>query len=113
MKVVISINSKEASAVNDVLGTFGTELRLSELAKSKNGKFDSSMKGVKTPFGGFAGIVEIPDWLFLGIAQILMTNKNAIKGFVKAFDGICQMADALVNNIRKDFMNMVEDHYNK
>ena len=41
MKVVISINSKEASAVNDVLGTFGTELRLSELDKYKNGKFDS------------------------------------------------------------------------
>ena len=111
MKLVISLNSKENSAINDVLGSFGSEIRTSEFAKS--GKLDCSAKGIKTPFGGFAGIVEIPDWVVLGTAQILMANKKAIKGFVSAIDGICQMADALINGIRKDFHNMVEDHYNK
>lgn len=111
MKIVLSLNSKENSALNDILGSFGSEIRTTEF--TKNGKLEATAKGVKTPFGGFVGIIEIPDWLILGGAQVLMANKKAIKGLVKAIDGICQMADSLINGLRRDFKNMVEDHYNK
>ena len=111
MKIVVSINAKENSAINDVLGSFGTEIRTKEFIK--NGKLDATAKGIYNPFGGFAAIVSIPDWVVLGTAQVAMANKAAIKGLIKAIDGICTMADAVVNGIRKDFTKMVEDHYNK
>ena len=111
MKVIVSLNSKENSMVNDVLGTFGSEIRTNEFAK--NGKFGATAKGIRNPFGGFAGVIEIPDWLVLGIGQVAMSNKAAIKGLIKAIDGLCEMADAVVNGIRRDFTKMVEDHYNK
>lgn len=111
MKIVISLNSKETSMINDVMGSFHLSHRVTEFAK--NGKFDATTKGMFTPLGGFAGIITIPDWLMLGIGQVAMSNKAAITGLVKAIDGLCQMADAVVNGIRKDFTKMVEDHYNK
>ena len=40
MKIVISLNSKENSALNDVLGSFGTEIRTKEF--TKNGKLDAT-----------------------------------------------------------------------
>ena len=111
MKIVVSINAKENSAINDVLGSFGSQIRTQEFIQK--GKLECTAKGIRNPFGGFAAIVSIPDWVVLGTAQILMANKKAIKGLIKAIDGICAMADAVVNGIRKDFTKMVEDHYNK
>ena len=111
MKVVISINSKENSALNDVLGSFGSQIRTQEFIQK--GKLDATAKGIRNPFGGFAAIISIPDWVVLGTAQVVMANKAAIKGLIKAIDGICAMADAVVNGIRRDFFKMVEDHYNK
>ena len=111
MKIVVSINAKENSAINDVLGSFGSQIRTKEFIQK--GKLDATAKGIRNPFGGFAAVLNIPDWVVLGTAKILMANKKAIKGFVSAVDGICQMADALVNNIRRDFNDMIYDHYNK
>ena len=111
MKIVVSINAKENSAINDVLGSFGSQIRTKEFIQK--GKLECTAKGIRNPFGGYAGIIEIPDWVVLGTAQVAMANKKAIKGFVSAVDGICQMADALVNNIRRDFKDMIYDHYNK
>ena len=111
MKIVVSINAKENSAINDVLGSFGSQIRAKEF--DKDGKLDCSIKGIRNPFGGFAAVLNIPDWVVLGTAQVVMANKAAIKGLIKAIDGICAMADAVVNGIRKDFTKMVEDHYNK
>ena len=111
MKIVISLNSKENSALNDVLGSFGTEIRTKEF--TKNGKLDATAKGIYNPFGGFAAVLNIPDWVVLGTAQIAIAHKGAIKGLVKTLDGLCEMVDSLVNGIRKDFTKMVEDHYNK
>lgn len=111
MKFVVSFNSKEQSAINDVLGSFGSELRTAEFTKS--GKFGATAKGVYNPFGGFVGIVEIPDWLVLGTSQVLMSNKKAIKGLFKAIDGICEMTEGLIRSLRQDFAKMIEDHHNK
>ena len=111
MKIVVSINAKENSAINDVLGSFGTEIRTKEF--TKNGKLDATAKGIYNPFGGFAAIVSIPDWVVLGTAKIAIAHKGAIKGLVKTLDGLCEMVDSLVNGIRRDFFKMVEDHYNK
>ena len=111
MKVIVSLNSKENSAINDVMGSFGSQIRTKEF--TKKGKLECTAKGIRNPFGGFAAVIEIPDWVVLGTAQITMTHKAAIQGLIKAIDGICAMADAVVNGIRKDFTKMVEDHYNK
>ena len=111
MKIVVSINAKENSAINDVLGSFGSQIRTQEF--DKDGKLDCSIKGVHTPFGGFAAVLNIPDWVVLGTAQIAIAHKGAIKGLVKTLDGLCEMVDSLVNGIRRDFFKMVEDHYNK
>ena len=111
MKIVISLNSKENSALNDVLGSFGTEIRTKEF--TKNGKLDATAKGIYNPFGGFAAVLNIPDWVVLGTAKIAIAHKGAIKGLVKTLDGLCEMVDSLVNGIRRDFFKMVEDHYNK
>ena len=111
MKIVVSINAKENSAINDVLGSFGSQIRTKEFIQK--GKLDATAKGIRNPFGGFAAVLNIPDWVVLGTAQVVMANKAAIKGLIKAIDGICAMADAVVNGIRKDFTKMVEDHYNK
>ena len=111
MKIVVSINAKENSAINDVLGSFGSQIRTKEFIQK--GKLECTAKGIRNPFGGFAAIVSIPDWVVLGTAQVAMANKAAIKGLIKAIDGICEMVDAVVNGIRKDFTKMVEDHYNK
>ena len=111
MKIVVSKNANENNAINDVLGSFGSQIRTKEF--TKNGKLECTAKGIRNPFGGYAGIIEIPDWVVLGTAQVVMANKAAIKGLIKAIDGICAMADAVVNGIRKDFTKMVENHYNK
>ena len=111
MKIVVSINAKENSAINDVLGSFGSQIRTQEFIQK--GKLDCSIKGIRNPFGGFAAVLNIPDWVVLGTAKIAIAHKGAIKGLIKAIDGICAMADAVVNGIRKDFTKMVEDHYNK
>ena len=111
MKIVVSINAKENSAINDVLGSFGSQIRTQEF--DKDGKLDCSIKGIRNPFGGFAAVLNIPDWLVLGSAQILMNNKRAIKGVAKAIDGLCDMMEGLINGLRRDFFQMIEDHHHK
>ena len=111
MKIVVSINAKENSAINDVLGSFGSKIRTQEFIQK--GKLDCSIKGIRNPFGGFAAVLNIPDWVVLGTAKIAIAHKGAIKGLVKTLDGLCEMVDSLVNGIRRDFFKMVEDHYNK
>ena len=111
MKIVVSINAKENSAINDVLGSFGSQIRTQEFIQK--GKLDCSIKGIRNPFGGFAAIVSIPDWVVLGTAQVAMANKAAIKGIAKAIDGLCDMVDDLVYGIRKDFRNLVKEHCEK
>ena len=111
MKIVVSINAKENSAINDVLGSFGSQIRTKEFIQK--GKLDCSIKGIRNPFGGFAAVLNIPDWVVLGTAKIAIAHKGAIKGLVKTLDGLCEMVDSLVNGIRRDFFKMVEDHYNK
>ena len=111
MKIIISLNNKENSAANDIFGTFGSEIRTKEF--TQKGRFEATAKGFYNPFGGYVGMIEIPDWLVLGTAQILMNNKRAIKGVAKAIDGLCDMMEGLINGLRRDFFQMIEDHHNK
>ena len=108
MKIIISLNNKENSAANDVFGSFGSDLRTKEFIQK--GRFEATAKGFYNPFGGYVGMIEIPDWLVLGTAQILMNHKRAIKGVAKTIDGLCDMMEGLINGLRRDFFRMVEDH---
>ena len=111
MKTVISINAVEVSAINDLLGTYGSEYRIKQIGMVTHG---ISMSGVFINNGNkrtYVLTIEIP--MVLGLIQIAMNHANAVKGLVKALSGIRDTIEYLGRNISRDIRNLMKEYEEK
>lgn len=108
MKTTVIIRRNEVAAINDVLGTYGSEKRITEIAKMRgdwmriNGSFD--------PKGNYILEMKIRTAITLGLCQIAMDHARAIKGLVKALDGIIDTINYLGKNISRDIKNLFKEY---
>lgn len=105
MKTIITINAKEVSAVNDLLGTYGSERRIKEICRVTHG---ISVSGMFIKEGTYVLTVEIP--MILGICKIAMDHAPAIKGLVKTLDGVIETVNYLSRNISRDLKNLFREY---
>ena len=105
MKNIITINAKEVSAINDLLGTYGSEKRVKEICKSRHG---ITVFGMFTKEGMYVLTVEVP--MLFGLCKILMDHANAVKGLVKALNGIIDTINYLGKNISRDIKNLFKEY---
>ena len=103
----IILNSKEVEAGRDMAGTF--HMNTNVPYGTHKGRLGCKAQ-VSDNGDGVTVTVNIPEWLVLGTATIIMAHSRAIKGIAKAIDGLCDMVDDLVYGIRKDFRNLVKEH---
>ena len=109
MKTVVIINSKDVSAINDVLGTYGSERRIKQICKSIHG---ITISGAFINDGGaYALTIEIP--MLFGMCKIAMDHANAVKGLVKALSGIKDTIEYLGKNISRDIRNLMKEYEKK
>ena len=108
MKNIITINAKEVSAINDLLGTYGSEKRVKEICKSRHG---ITVFGMFTKEGMYVLTVEVP--MLFGLCKILMDHANAVKGLVKALNGIIDTINYLGKNISRDIKNLFQEYEKK
>ena len=108
MKSTIIFRSNEVAAVNDVLGTYGSEKRIAKISKSRgdwlriNGSFD--------PKGYYILEVKVRTAITLGLCQIAMDHARAIKGLVKAISGIKDTIEYLTKNISRDIKHLFREY---
>ena len=108
MKTTVIIRANEVSAINDVLGTYGSEKRITEIAKMRgdwmriNGSFD--------PKGNYILECKVRTAITLGLCQIAMDHARAIKGLVKAISGIKDTIEYLTKNISRDIKHLFREY---
>ena len=108
MKTVITIRRNEVAAINDTLGTYGSEKRIAEISKSRgdwmviNGSFD--------PKGNYILKLKVRTAITIGICKIAMDHAPAIKGIVKTLNGIVETVNYLSRNISRDLKNLFREY---
>ena len=108
MKNTIILRSNEVSAINDVLGTYGSEKRVIEITKKcgywmvLNGSFD--------PKGNYRIEVKIRTAITLGVCKIAMDHAPAIKGLIQAINGIKDTINYIGRNISRDIKNLFKEY---
>ena len=105
MKNIITLSSIEVSALNDLLGTYGSQKRVKEICKTTHG---ITVFGMFTKEGMYVLTVEIP--MLFGMCKIAMDNAGAIKGLVKALSGIKDTIEYLGRNISRDLKNLFKEY---
>ena len=106
MKTVVIINSKDVSAINDVLGTYGSERRIKQICKSIHG---ITISGAFINDGGtYALTIEIP--MLFGMCKIAMDHAPAIKGLIQAINGIKDTINYIGRNISRDIKNLFKEY---
>ena len=105
MKNIITINAKEVSAINDLLGSYRSEKRVKEICKSRHG---ITVFGMFTNDGMYVLTVEVP--MIYGICKVAMNHAGAIKGLVKALSGIKDTIEYLSRNISRDLKNLFKEY---
>ena len=108
MKNIITINAKEVSAINDLLGSYRSEKRVKEICKSRHG---ITVFGMFTKEGMYVLTIEVP--MLFGLCKILMDHANAVKGLVKALNGIIDTINYLGKNISRDIKNLFQEYEEK
>lgn len=107
MKTSIILRSNEVAAVNDVLGSYGSEKRVTEIQKSRCGMV---LSGSFDPEGNYCVEFKIQKSLVIGMCQIALDHSKAIKGLVKAIDGIIDTINYLGKNISRDIKNLLKEY---
>ena len=108
MKNIITLSSIEVSAINDLLGSYGSEYRIKQIGRVIHG---ISVSGVFTKDHTYVFTVEIP--MLFGLCKILMDHANAVKGLVKALNGIIDTINYLGKNISRDIKNLFQEYEKK
>jgi hypothetical protein len=108
--IKIIMNSKEVEGGRDLAGTF--HYPTSVPYGTHDGRLGCKAQ-VSDNGDGVTVTISIPEWLVLGTATIIMTHSRAIKGIMKAIDGLCYAIDDLVSGVRKDFKNLIKEHCEK
>ena len=108
MKTVITIRRNEVAAINDVLGTYGSEKRIVKIAQKRgdwmriNGSFD--------PKGNYILEMKVRTAITLGLCQIAMDHAPAIKGLIQAINGIKDTINYIGKNISRDLKNLFKEY---
>ena len=110
MKSSIIVTNKEVAAVNDLLGTYGSEKRVKEVAGSRHG---ITVTGSFDPEHNYVLTAEIPESMVLGLIQIGMNHAKAVKGLVKALSGIKDTIEYLARNISRDVRDLFREYEEK
>ena len=111
MKTVITIRRNEVAALNDTLGTYGSEKRITEISAKRgywlviNGSFD--------PKGNYILECKIRTAITIGLCKIAMAHAGAIKGIVKTLNGIVETINYLGKNISRDIKNLFREYEEK
>ena len=108
MKNTIILRSNEVSAINDVLGTYGSEKRVNQISRVIYG---ISVSGIFTKDHTYILTVEIP--MLFGLCKIAMDHAHAVKGLVKALNGIIDTINYLGKNISRDIKNLFQEYEEK
>ena len=108
MKFIITLNAVEVSAINDLLGTYGSERRIKEICKSRHG---ITVFGMFIKEGMYTLTVEVP--MVIELAKIAMDHAKPIKGLVKTISGIRDTIEYLGRNISRDIRNLMKENEEK
>ena len=108
MKNTIILRSNEVSAINDVLGTYGSEKRVNQISRVIYG---ISVSGIFTKERTYVLTIEIP--MLFGLCKILMDHAKPIKGLVKTISGIRDTIEYLGRNISRDIRNLMKEYEKK
>ena len=108
MKTVITIRRNEVAALNDTLGTYGSEKRITELSAKRgdwlviNGSFD--------PKGNYILECKIRTAITIGLAKIAMSHAPAIKGIIKTINGLIETINYVARNVSRDIRNLLNEY---
>ena len=108
MKNVITIRRNEVAAINDTLGTYGSEKRITNISAKRgdwlviNGSFD--------PKGNYILECKIRTAITIGLCQIAMDHAPAIKGLIQAINGIKDTINYIGKNISRDLKNLFKEY---
>ena len=105
MKSTITISAREVSIINDLLGSYRSEKRIKQIGRVIHG---ISVSGVFTKDHTYVLTVDIP--MLFGLCKILMDHANAVKGLVKALNGIIDTINYLGKNISRDIKNLFKEY---
>ena len=108
MKSTITISAREVSIINDLLGSYRSEKRVKEICITIHG---ITVFGMFTKDGMYVLTVEVP--MLFGLCKILMDHANAVKGLVKALNGIIDTINYLGKNISRDIKNLFQEYEEK
>ena len=108
MKSTITISAREVSIINDLLGSYRSEKRIKQIGRVIHG---ISVSGVFTKDHTYVLTVDIP--MLFGLCKILMDHANAVKGLVKALNGIIDTINYLGKNISRDIKNLFQEYEKK
>lgn len=108
MKNIITISAAEVSAINDLLGTYGSEKRVKEICKVTHG---ITVFGMFTKERTYLLTVEVP--MVIELAKIAMDHAKPIKGLVKTISGIRDTIEYLSRNISRDIRNLLKEYEEK
>ena len=108
MKTIITISAAEVSAINDLLGTYGSEKRVKEICRVTHG---ISVSGIFLKERAYVLTVEVP--MVIELAKIAMDHAKPIKGLVKTISGIRDTIEYLGRNISRDIRNLMREYEEK
>ena len=103
MKNFVIIHRAEVAAVNDVLGTYGSEKRISEIDVSRYGV---KVYGIFDPEGDYLLDVKIEESLVMAICQIAINHAAPIKGIIKAISGLKDTMEYVARNVSRDLKDL-------
>ena len=110
MNSSINVTNKEIAAINDLLGTYGSEKRVKEVAGSRHG---ITVTGSFDPEHNYVLTAEIPESMVLGLAKIAMDHSKAIKGIVKTINGLIETINYVARNVSRDIKNLMREYEEK
>ena len=105
MKSIITLSAVEVSALNDLLGTYGSEHRIKESCGVTHG---ISVSGVFLKEGAYVLTVEVP--MLLELCKIAMDHAKPIKGLIKTLSGLKETAEYIARNISRDVRNLMRKY---
>ena len=107
MKTTVIIRRNEVAAINDVLGTYGSKKRITEIAESQHGIVVSGSFDTE---GNYILEFKIRRSLTIGLCQIAMNHAGAIKGLVKTLNGIIETINYISKSISRDVKNLFKEY---
>lgn len=107
MKTVFSFSNLEAMMIDEIIAAYGKDTKITEINKcwhgirigiTSNTRRDMVLK------------IETPEYISLGLGEIILKNTNTIKGIMKTIDGLCKTLDSLAKNIGKDIKALFQKY---